>query len=202
MAWSELFTAMGGLTAIIAVAAFIGKLVAEKSADAALKQFESSLKRTEEEHRYALLRIEEEQKSLLRRQEELQKSASAFTSEIDIDLRTKRIGVYSLLWEKTGLLPMWPRNTGLEYEHLDKLTREFRDWYFAQGGMYLSETARDAYFEVQKNMTSILESNPKGHVSDEHYTGIRQRCSALRTELTNDILTRREAPAFATRQVS
>jgi hypothetical protein len=90
---------------------------------------------------------------------------------------------------------MWPWNAALKYEELRQVTCDFRDWYFKQGGMYLSENARDAYFEVQKSINAILDQNPAGPVLHEHYMAIRDRCSTLRTELAKDLLTRREAPA-------
>jgi hypothetical protein len=195
MTWNELFAAIGGFTALVAIAGFIGRLVAQGTADAALKRFDSSLKRAEEEHRHALGRIEEEQKSMLKRGEELQKSAVAFASAIDTDLRTRRISIYAELWEKTGLLPMWPWNTELKYEDLHQLTHDFRDWYFKRGGMYLSESTRDAYFEVQKCINAILKNDQVGQVSNDDYNAIQSRCSKLRTELTEDILSRRDAPS-------
>jgi hypothetical protein len=133
---------------------------------------------------------------VLKRAEEVQKSIVAFASAIDTDLRTRRIPLYAELWEKTGLLPMWPWNTEVEYQDLDQLTRDFRDWYFKRGGIYLSESARDAYFEVQKCVNAILEGRPSGQISHEDYQAIRAKCSALRTELTEDLLSRREAPSL------
>ena len=195
MTWNEWFSAIGGAAGLVAVVAFLLKLVLDKTADAALKRFESSLSRAEEEHRSALRRFEEDQKSVLKRSEELHKSALAFATAIDTDLRTKRIPVYAELWERTGVLPMWPWNTELEYQGLHQLTHDFRDWYFKRGGIYLSESARDAYFEVQKCINAILERGPAGRISHDDYQAVRAMCSALRTELTEDLLSRREAPS-------
>ena len=194
METNEFIGAVGGIAGVAAVAGFIGKLVADKAADAALKRFDSSLKRAEEVHRHTLGRIEEEQKSVLRRAEELQRSAAAFSLEIDTDLRARRIPIYTELWEKTGLLPMWPWNTKLTYENIHKLTGDLRDWYFKRGGMYLSARARNAYFEVQIAINAITETDDSKLVSEGDYNAIRTKCSALRTELTEDLLTRREAP--------
>ena len=174
MPWTEILGgATGGLAVLIVAALLLGKVVTEKIADAATKLVEDRLRRAEELH----------------------KSALAFASAVDTDLRAKRIPLYAELWEKTGLLPRWPWNTELEYQELQQLTRDFRDWYFKRGGMYLSENARDAYFEVQKCINAILEKNQAGRVSRDDYEAVREKCSALRTELTGDLLTRREAPA-------
>lgn len=173
MPWTEILGgATGGLAAVIIAALFVGKLISEKMADTATKLLEGRLKRAEE----------------------IQKTSLAFSSVIDTDLRTRRIPVYAELWEMTGLLPMWPWNTELEYEALHQLTGELRDWYFRTGGMYLSTSARDAYFEVQKSINGVIQSGGNGRIDDDEYKAIRERCSALRTELAEDILSRKEAP--------
>jgi hypothetical protein len=173
MPWSEILGgATGGLAALIVAALFIGRVVSEKLADTAAKLVEARL----------------------RRAEELQKASIAFAGVVDTDLRTRRITVYAELWEKTGLLPMWPWNTELEYEALNQLTRDLRDWYFRRGGMYLSASARDAYFEVQRSINTVLESGQSGPIVHDDYQAVREKCSALRTELAEDLLSRREAP--------
>ena len=139
---------------------------------AAEQRFESALKRAEELHRVLL--------------------ASATT--IDSDLRAHRIEVYCDLWKKTGLLPQWPRNQQLTYSQLQQFTTDLRDWYFERGGMYLSRSAREAYGKVQEALGSVLAESKHGTVSDSDYDAVRTQCSYLRNELTDDLLSRREAP--------
>lgn len=177
MPWTEILGgATGGLAVLIITALFLGKLISEKLADAAAKLVEARLKRAEE----------------------IQKASLALAGVIDTDLRTRRIPLYAELWEKTGLLPMWPWNTELEYEALHQLTRHLRDWYFARGGMYLSASARDAYFEVQKSINGLIERGKSGRIEHDDYNAVREKCSALRTELAEDLLSRREAPKVDT----
>jgi len=164
--------ATGGVAVAIVLTVLFVKLVAEKIIDAAQKRFESALKRAEELH----------------------KSTLAMASTVDTDLRGRRITAYAELWKKTGTLPQWPRNRELTYQDLRALTDELRKWYFETGGMYLSTTARKAYGELQESLTSVLAKNEDGKVSDADYDSARGRCSALRTELTRDLLSRREAP--------
>ena len=38
--------------------------------------------------------------------------ANKLFTDIDLDLRAKRIPVYAELWKATDLLPKWPRATG------------------------------------------------------------------------------------------
>lgn len=177
MPWTEILGgATGGLAVGIIAALFLGKVISEKAADTVAKLLEERL----------------------RRAAVIQKASLAFASVIDTDLRTRRILVYAELWEMTGLLPMWPWNTDLEYDALHQLTGDLRDWYFKKGGMYLSTSARDAYFEVQKSINGVIQRGRTGRIRDEDYKAVCERCSALRTELAEDLLSRREAPSVNT----
>lgn len=175
MPWDAI---LGGATGGAAVAIVVGvlflKSLTEKVVDAAQARFESSLKRAEELHR----------------------STVALAASVDTDLRTRRIDAYTELWRLTGALPQWPRNRDLAYEDLRSLTGEFRQWYFGVGGMYLSVKAREAYGKVQEALGGILASAGDGPVSEAHYDAVRGECSRLRTELTQDLLSRREAPGL------
>jgi hypothetical protein len=112
-------------------------------------------------------------------------------TKIDENLRATRIQVYKVLWEKTGLLPQYPRATDVTYEKLDKLSHEFRDWYFTEGGMFLSAEARRAYGNAQEALVRVTNSGGTGKVSSEDYERVRIECHRLREELTNDLLSRR-----------
>jgi hypothetical protein len=172
--WKEMLGgATGGAVVLIVAALFLGKTLTEKVIEAVLK-----------------------------RAEEHEKSALAFTSTVDTDLRKRRIRVYAELWDKTGTLPRWPRNPELKYADLRNLTQDFRDWYFKKGGMYLSGDARKAYGDLQEHITSVLEGKSEGLVKDADYKSIQEKCSALRTELTKDVLSRLQAPKVSTRAQS
>ena len=173
MPWDKILVGVSGATAVVAVLVVLFlKAAVEKSVEAAGKRFESALKRAEEFHRSTL----------------------AFAAAVDTDLRQRRIPVYAELWEKTGILPKWPRDPQLTYERLRNLTAEFRDWYFKEGGMYLSQGAREGYGNLQDSLSEVLKPEMVGVVSDKDYEAVREKCSALRTELTKDLLSRREAP--------
>jgi len=93
--------------------------------------------------------------------------AQKLAGDIDLDLRKRRIDLYE----------------------------ELKTWYFQRGGMYLSRTAhRDAYSPLQDTLANILGTQSTGPISDQHYELVRDRCSALRTALANDIESRREGP--------
>ena len=115
--------------------------------------------------------------------------------DIDIDLRTKRIGVYEELWKSTAILPKWPKATDVTYEQLLLFSESLRTWYFQKGGMYLSlSTHKNAYSPLQDALADVLRTRKSGPVSDEDYEQIRRCCSILRTALAGDIESRREGP--------
>jgi hypothetical protein len=173
MPWEAILGGVtGGAAIAIVLAVLFAKLAAEKIAQAAERRFESALNRAEELHRVLL----------------------ATATTIDSDLRAHRIEVYCDLWKKTGLLPQWPRNQHLTYSELQQFTTDLRDWYFERGGMYLSRSAREAYGKVQEALGGVLAKNNGGTVSDPDYEAVRTQCSKLRSELTDDLLSRREAP--------
>jgi hypothetical protein len=130
----------------------------------------------------------------LARTEELHRTLLATATTIDSDLRAHRIEVYSELWKKTGLLPQGPRNQQLTYAQLRQFTTDLRDWYFDRGGMYLSRRAREAYGNVWEAPGAVLVESKDGSVSGPDHDAVRTKCSDLRSELTNDLLSRREAP--------
>jgi hypothetical protein len=205
MTWSDILTALGGVAGLVAIGAFIGRNIVEKMADGALKRFEHSLQTAQANHQSMLAQAEADHQaklthaakineSLLTRAEELHKSSVAFSTSIDTDLRARRIAMYEELWRCTGLIPLWPRNPALRCEDIATLSTTLKEWYFGKGGMYLSGTARKSYGDVQETIHNVLAKSPTGAVSGDDYEEIRKRCSTLRTELTEDLLSRREAP--------
>lgn len=124
-------------------------------------------------------------------------SLLAFQTKVDEGLREKRIALYKVLWKKTGLLPNWPRRADVTYQHLREFSEELRKWYFEEGGIFLSHKARDAYGALQDTVGQLLTPSLKdgliGPKYDEEYEKVRSKCSELRSQLTEDLLSRRGA---------
>lgn len=121
--------------------------------------------------------------------------AQKLTGEIDLDLRSRRIEVYGDLWAATALLPKWPRDDTVTYEDLRALSDRLRQWYYRQGGMYLSRGTHDAgYGPLQGVIAKAVAGGATGALSPGDYEAVRQKCSALRSMLANDIQTRRDSP--------
>ena len=115
-------------------------------------------------------------------------------AKIDEGLRNERFAVYKILWKKTELLPKWPRSATVTYEQLTHLSEQMRDWYFNEGGIYLSAKSRKTYGDAQEAIQAVLEQHNKGPITTLHYDEIKDKLSSLRTQLTNDLLSRRSAP--------
>jgi hypothetical protein len=117
-------------------------------------------------------------------------------TSIDESLRAKREVVYSELWNLTSVTPMWPRSLNVTYQNVFDLSRDLKDWYYTQGGLYFSELSKDAYGDLQEEVNRVITSEggippPSDNViSDENYDAIRDKASALRTELTEDLISR------------
>ena len=118
---------------------------------------------------------------------------------VDEGLREKREKDYLALWQLTGVLPLWPK-AEVSYAELDERSRALRDWYFAGGGLYLSTEARLAYGEAQKALSAAIEAAPDPAALLDRggdYDRLQAVLSALRTELTRDLLSReRSALSF------
>lgn len=118
-----------------------------------------------------------------------------FTGEIDLDLRARRLNVYPELWKLTAMLPKWPRAKDVTYEKLTGFSETLKKWYFETGGMYLSRaTHYKAYSPLQDTIAEVLARHSSGPISDQDYDTVREKCSALRTALTEDIESRRGSP--------
>jgi hypothetical protein len=178
MPWDIILTALGSssLTAVIitVLGLTLAQRVIEQGIAGATRRMESSLIQAEEAY----------------------KSAIELNAQIDIHLREQRIKVYATIWKETGIVPRWPRATNVAYADILRFSEALRAWYFGeQGGMWLSSEARKAYGNLQETNTTILTQHTEGPLAPDDYEAILAKCSALRTELTNDLVSRRAAPA-------
>jgi hypothetical protein len=174
--------------------------VVGQAAKAAGDRYAASLKQAQDAYVASLHQTEETHKATLKQAEESYRSMLQMTSTIDLDLRKERAALYADLWKKTGVLPKWPPDTSVTYEGVLRFSEGLREWYFAGGGMYFSTEARETYGKLQDRIRNVLkaaagQSVPTSQpLSETDYEAIRSACSALRTEMTNDLLSRRAAP--------
>ena len=112
----------------------------------------------------------------------------------DTDLRDKRIPQYLELWKLLVDLAKYARPKQLTFDDLYKLTASLRQWYFEQGGLFLSEKSRDTYFALQDAIKKVLDAKGQpgaATVDEETYEDLRKSGSNLRTALTRDVGTRK-----------
>lgn len=105
----------------------------------------------------------------------------------------KRYQSYRKLLRLTGILPLYPVDPDVTYDALFKRSEELRDWYFEEGGLLLSKRARDRYFAVQEKIQALMdEPTREAHrkVTPEDYNTTRKLFSSLRTEMTQDLMSR------------
>ncbi len=112
----------------------------------------------------------------------------------DTNLRDKRIPEYKELWKLLEDLAKYARPKQLTVDDLHKLTASLRQWYFEEGGIFLSDSSRDTYFALQEAIKEVLAGRsqaPESEIDEPTYEMLRAKGSALRTALTRDVGTRK-----------
>ncbi len=108
--------------------------------------------------------------------------------ELEVDLRRQRLEAFKALWALSEPLAKYGR-TGpaatATPASMEKLSGDLRHWYFAQGGMFLTDESRDAYFGFQDALQSVVQGAvSKDQALDEEVREqIREKGSLLRTSL-------------------
>ncbi len=111
----------------------------------------------------------------------------------DKDLRERRLIAYKTLWAHLEPLAKYSRPGPVNGATLSQLSVQLRHWYFADGGIYLSDDTRDAYFRLQQALLeySTEPRNDRPDPSESEFEVIRQSGSYLRTWMARDVGTRR-----------
>ena len=189
--WEALVTIAGG-SALSALLILIAGYAVKRL-------FDRQIKRSEDLHATMLGQNLDTHRALLGFAADERRNVLAQASAFDTDLRERRIPVYTELWRLTRLLPKWPRATGITGHHLRSFSENLRKWYFSGGGMFLSYESVDAYKHLQDELAAFLAGRPSlsESITGPEYDWFRECCSALRTELTNDIVSRRAPPGLS-----
>jgi len=123
------------------------------------------------------------------------KTRLELTVEYDKELQKSRLEAYKKLWGMLEKFAKYGREP-LTYEMLRKVSDETRNWYFHEGGIYLTRASRAPYFEMKKRMQRLLEDktlkgDPSAVIKDEMLSPMLDAGSSLRTSLSDDIGTKR-----------
>lgn len=125
----------------------------------------------------------------------LLKNRIDYQHEVRSELWNKRYESYKRIWKLTQLLPRWPKNETLTYKGLFTLSTQCQNWYFEDGGILLSESGRKKYGTMQETITNIrMKKQADGTDSlldGSDYTIVMEACSAFRTAMTSELLSRR-----------
>jgi hypothetical protein len=125
-------------------------------------------------------------------------------AEYDKDLRTERIKIYAALWAETELLATYAPPGPVTGDSITKLSVALRHWYFATGGLFLSEKAREAYFALQKAIVNTRTGSARveaGELAPEQSAVLRDAASHLRTALTADVGSRNKPMLYSQHEV-
>ncbi len=140
-----------------------------------------------------------------------QKILMEYNKDVSIEIWRVRNTQYKELLKIMGVLPKWPSKKGeVTYQDLLDTSEKLKKWYFGGGGLYLTLESRDIYFDIQELITQIVKEQVDRNNSLEEfitystkhhdeikeddkkeYEKIRGLMSSLRTELTNDLLSRK-----------
>lgn len=117
------------------------------------------------------------------------------TVEYDKDLRKKRLELYKELWPKTKPLAEFSAEAPVTFDVIKAVSSDMRDWYFAEGGIYLSRRSRGPYFNLKSFMQEILDDTTlqQDHAKPIHGPRLKKILVAareLRTSLSDDIRAR------------
>lgn len=125
------------------------------------------------------------------------KSRVEVAAQVDKQLRDTRAADYKDLWKLTGILPRWPKRDNVTFSELHGLQVTLKRWYFDSGGIYLSRHSFSRYAELQDALAALAQRPAAEAVGADVYETVRARCSALRSSLTDDLLSRRPQSLWA-----
>jgi len=119
------------------------------------------------------------------------------TVEYDKTLHAKRLELYKELWPKTKRLSRFDWHFALTYNVVKSVAADTREWYFGEGGIYLSRSSREPYFHLKGLLQKVidnkeLEAAPDAPIEDKEIcAAIIDAAHDLRASLADDIGARR-----------
>ncbi|MCB1821906.1 MAG: hypothetical protein KDI73_10055 [Candidatus Competibacteraceae bacterium] len=116
-------------------------------------------------------------------------------TRFDDSLFEKRTEAYSKLWETTKAVPKWPKSKGIKNKELEDYSKNPNSWYYEIGGIFMSRSAQRAYAALQETIWEVIAKDLEQEIDEATYQNVYTASSTLRTELTNDLLSRRSAPS-------
>jgi hypothetical protein len=123
------------------------------------------------------------------------KLRTELTAKYDKELRDRRLKLYEELWPKTEPLGMYASSESFTYKTIAAVSSDLHDWYFKEGGLFLSNKSRTPYFSLKDAIQRVIEdgqpaNKPDQPIPDEARQAIVSAAHRLRASLADDIRTR------------
>lgn len=108
--------------------------------------------------------------------------------DLEVELRRQRLEGFKKLWALSEPLCEFGRTGPFERtttKSLEDLSSDLRHWYYAQGGIFLSEESRDEFIRFQEALRQVIQkASDSADVLDEaKREELRQAAGDLRTSL-------------------
>jgi hypothetical protein len=121
------------------------------------------------------------------------KTRKDLESQYDIALRKHRITAYKELWKHLEPFADYSPPAKLTYDRLAEVSIALRQWYFQEGGIFLSIKTRGPYFNLQQALTELSDGHKgsgRKELDPDTSRIVRTLASRLRTSTTQDVATR------------
>jgi hypothetical protein len=110
----------------------------------------------------------------------------------DRDLRDKRVDAYRELWKRTKGVPRRRMAGEVTGGAILKVREDWHEWYYDEGGIYMSEAVRSRYFDATQALEKAADLAGDRELLPAEYDDVYAKVSALRDALTGDIGARLE----------
>jgi hypothetical protein len=106
----------------------------------------------------------------------------------DRDLRAERVTVYKELWKRSERLPRYHPRGNPTGSAVEQVIEDFHQWFFEVGGLFLSDKARSAYFDMMNRLREIADTYGEADaISDDNVSDLYGLAEDLRIQLVSDV---------------
>ena len=116
----------------------------------------------------------------------------------DRDLREKRVAAYRELWKRTKRVPRTRLRGEVTGATLREVREDWHNWYYDEGGIYMSAVVRDTYFAATEALETAADAGGDRELRENEYEAVYERVKELRDSLTADIGSRIEPQLLRT----
>jgi hypothetical protein len=125
------------------------------------------------------------------------KSRLDLTVTRELETHNARLAQYKKLWPMFEPLARYGRANAVTHQVLTSVSDKTREWYYAEGGLYLTAASREPYFAWKKAMQALLDDpdlqrHPDRPIPPEAVDHMVRTLSDLHARLSEDLDTRRK----------